>query len=111
MPERPETAPFLDLVDQTGLLRRRLRRVARPDLATAISIHQFIFVPAQPAPAQCVTLSSGSPTGAKASKVRTTHELITCTSASHVNAQAAGRSVEASAGCSGAHTEENAGCV
>ena len=69
MPERPETTPFLKLVDHAGLLRRRLRRVTRPDLATPISLHQFIFVPAQPTPAQRVKLTSSNPTSAQTSKV------------------------------------------
>lgn len=60
LPERAETAPFLELADQVGLRRRRLRRAARPDLATSISIHQLMFDPAQSA--QGAEPVPGSPT-------------------------------------------------
>jgi hypothetical protein len=41
LPERPETQPFWQLVAERGLVWRALKRVARPDLATPISIYEL----------------------------------------------------------------------
>ena len=41
LPDRPETQPFWQLVGEAGLRQRALRHVARPDLATPITIYRL----------------------------------------------------------------------
>jgi hypothetical protein len=56
IPERPETNPFFGLARSRGFATRRLRRCARPDLATPVSVWQLAPVlaadepPDRPAP-------------------------------------------------------------
>ena len=41
LPDRPETRPFWRLVAGAGLTQRALRHIARPDLATPITIYEL----------------------------------------------------------------------
>ena len=45
MPDRQESASFLEVARAHGLIWRLLRHVQKPDLLTPVSIYQFIFRP------------------------------------------------------------------
>ena len=45
MPDRQESASFLDIASAHGLIYRLLRHIQKPDLLTPVSIFQFVFGP------------------------------------------------------------------
>ena len=45
MPDRQESASFLEVATAHGLIWRRLSHVQKPELLTPVSIYQFIFRP------------------------------------------------------------------
>lgn len=45
MPDRQESASFLDMASAHGLVYRLLRHIQKPDLLTPVSIFQFVFGP------------------------------------------------------------------
>lgn len=61
IPDRPETRPFWDCVAMHNLAWRYLRRIARPDLATPISICQLFWQPQKPHGVMPLVSRSGSP--------------------------------------------------
>lgn len=62
MPDRQESASFLELARAHGLIWRLLRHVQKPDLLTPVSIYQFIFRPClSPELTQLVCKGDSSP--------------------------------------------------